>query len=185
MHESLPIFDPVLDQASLPVEAAGSRSGISYRTTVDPADAVAVRNLIRSTGFFSDDETAIAVELVEAYLTHGPASTYRFVFAEDAGRLAGYACHGRIPLTQASHDLYWIAVRPDLQGRGLGGRMLALAEDAVRVAGGRQLYVDTSARAQYAPTREFYRRRGYIAVAELADFYAPGDGKIVLLKTLR
>ena len=47
-----------------------------------------------------------------------------------------------------------------------------------------RVYVETSTRPQYAPTRAFYLACGYQLAAELPDFYAPGDGKAIFLKLL-
>ena len=51
-------------------------------------------------------------------------------------------------------------------------------------AGRTRVYVETSTRPQYLPTRAFYLACGYELAAELVDFYAPGDGKAVFLKVL-
>ena len=105
------------------------------------------------------------------------------LLAEHDG-LTGFACYGRIPLTQSSYDLYWIAVAPGAQRKGLGRRLLGLVEQAAVALGGDALYVDTSGRAQYETTRAFYRACGYGEAARLVDFYAPGDDKIVFVKRL-
>jgi ribosomal protein S18 acetylase RimI-like enzyme len=155
-----------------------------FRGDVRAGDAAAVRELVHATGFFSEEEVAVAQELVDAFISYGPDSTYRFVFAEAREGLRGYTCYGRIPLTRSSFDLYWIAVRPECQGVGLGRRLIELTEAAVRGDGGTQLFADTSSRPRYLPTRAFYRRLGYEPAAEFADFYAPGDNKIVYSKRL-
>ena len=98
--------------------------------------------------------------------------------------VAGYACFGPIACTTASYDLFWIAVHPDFQGRGLGRRLLSQAERLIREAGGRRIYVETSQRAQYDSTRAFYESTGYRLESVLPDFYAPGDGKAVYCKVL-
>jgi hypothetical protein len=54
----------------------------------------------------------------------------------------------------------------------------------MRERGGRHCYVETSGRRDYAPTRAFYKRSGYTAEAWLADFYAPGDDKLIFRKAL-
>jgi ribosomal protein S18 acetylase RimI-like enzyme len=158
---------------------------LRFRDTPTDGDRQAVRNLAASTGFFSDEEIAVAVELVETRLSQGLASGYRFTFAERAGVLDGYVCFGPIPLTRSSFDLYWIAVRPAAQRTGLGRRLMALAEAAACELGGTAMYVETSTRAQYMPTRAFYRRLGYRLAAELPDFYGPGDGQAIFTKQLR
>jgi ribosomal protein S18 acetylase RimI-like enzyme len=162
-----------------------SRPPLPLRDEPTDRDRAAVRELAAATGFFSDEEVAVAVELVEARLTQGLASGYRFLFAERDGRLDGYVCYGPIALTKSSFDLYWIAVYPDAQRRGLGCRLMARAEAAAAALGGTCLYVETSSRPQYEPTRAFYRRLGYRLLAELPDFYGPGDGQAIFAKQLR
>ena len=159
-------------------------AALRFRDWPVEADRDGVRDLAAATGFFSAEEVAVAVELVEAHLAQGPASGYRFIFAERDGRLEGYVCFGPIPLTQSSVDLYWIAVRPDRQQAGLGRRLMDLAEARAREEGGTAIYVETSTRPQYEPTRVFYRSLGYRPVAEIPDFYAPGDGQAILMKRL-
>ena len=51
-------------------------------------------------------------------------------------------------------------------------------------AGGRRVYVETSGRAQYEPTRRFYEACGYAREAVLTDFYAPGDDKVIYGQSL-
>jgi len=48
----------------------------------------------------------------------------------------------------------------------------------------RLVVVETAGRAEYAPTRAFYERRGYAAVARIPDFYAPGDDQVVYTKAI-
>ena len=57
-------------------------------------------------------------------------------------------------------------------------------ERLIRAMGGRRVYAETSGRAQYEPTREFYLRLGFDREAELADFYAPGDAKVFFVKAI-
>ncbi|MEO7387803.1 MAG: GNAT family N-acetyltransferase [Gammaproteobacteria bacterium] len=156
----------------------------TFRTTLGPPDPLAIEQLVRATGFFNDEEIGIARELADDGLAHGAGGHYRFVLADSGRDLAGYACFGPVPCTQSAWDLYWIAVDPRHQGQHLGRDVLARVESAVRNAGGTRIYADTSSRRQYAPTRAFYERRGYEQVAELPEFYAPGDGKIVFGRVL-
>lgn len=161
-----------------------NRAGPALRETLEPADVGAVRELVAATRMFNAEEVEIAAELVEETLRRGKASGYEFLMASERGRLVGYSCFGRIAGTQASFDLYWIAVAPELQGRGLGQLLLARLETRVSESGGGRLYVETSGRAQYAPTRRFYARAGYRIEAQLPDFYAPGDAKLIFAKEL-
>lgn len=156
----------------------------TLRTIPGAQDAAAVRQLVSTTGFFSDEEISIAGELVEETLSKGEEAGYHFIFAEKQGTLIGYCCFGPIPLTRDSFDLYWIAVLPGHQGSGLGRRLMEDAETAIRERGGKQVYADTSSRAQYLPTRNFYEVIGYRQAAYIPDFYAPGDGKVIYCKKI-
>jgi GNAT superfamily N-acetyltransferase len=150
-------------------------------------DVVAVSELLAATGFFSPAEVEIGAELVEEALNRGSAAGYHFLFEDAEGPLAvgksrgllGYCCFGEIPLTVGSFDLYWIAVSPQRQGTGHGTALLRAAEREMERLGARRVFVDTSGRAQYQPTRAFYQARGYTVAARLTDFYAPGDDKVV------
>jgi D-alanine-D-alanine ligase len=157
---------------------------ITYREEVRPEDGEKIGRLVRATGFFSEEEVGIAVELVEERLARGNASGYFFLFAEEEDLLIGYACFGLIPGTAHSFDLYWIAVDPEEQGRGVGRKLMAAAEQLMAERGARLIYADTSSRPQYQPTRAFYLACGYRQEAVLADFYAPGDGKVIFAKSL-
>lgn len=157
---------------------------MDLRRDVNSTDPAAVEALVRATGVFSPSEVAVARELVEERLHRGAASGYDFLLAEDEAGLLGYACWGQIPCTERSFDLYWIAVRPERQGGGVGRRILTVAEEEIARSGGSRIYVETSTRAAYDPTRAFYEQCGYARAATFDDFYAPGDGKAVYLKTV-
>lgn len=157
---------------------------MEIRSTVNVEDRAALERLLEATGFFNSEEVSVALELVTERLAEGEGSHYRFLVAEDGGRVVGYACWGVILGTRESVDLYWIAVDPAVQGKGVGKALLAAAEAQIAAEGRRRVYIETSSRAQYVPTRAFYLGCGYTIVAEFEDFYAPGDGKVVFLKVL-
>ena len=160
------------------------QDGLHFETRVDGSHPEVVRRLCGSTGNFSPEEVDLAEELVQENLRLGPASGYRFIWARQDGPTLGYACFGPIPCTLGSFDLYWIAVDRAHQGAGIGQRLMALVEEMVAAGGGRRVYVDTSSRPDYQPTRFFYQRQGYTCEAVISDFYAAGEDKVIFKKTL-
>ncbi|MGZ5916841.1 MAG: GNAT family N-acetyltransferase, partial [Methyloceanibacter sp.] len=158
--------------------------GLEWRSAVMPHDVGRIRSLVAGTGFFNAAEVDIAAELVSERLAKGIRSGYHFILAERGSGLVAYACYGLIEGTQGSFDLYWIAVAPEEQRKGLGPQVFARAEAAMRKAGAKHIYADTSTSDRYAGTRGFYRRMGFHEEARLADFYGPGDGKVIYVKTL-
>lgn len=157
---------------------------LQWRYALQPEDPEAIRHLVALTGFFNPEEIGVAEELVLERLAKGEASGYYFLMAELDGRLVGYSCYGPIAGSANSFDLYWIAVHPDVQRRGLGRRLMQESERLIYNAGGRRIYVETSGRAIYASTRIFYENCAYRLEAVLEDFYAPGDGKAIYCKVL-
>lgn len=143
--------------------------------------------LLVATGAFNADEIEIALSLFDLQMNQpesgGPAD-YDFLGAFHDGRLAGYACIGPTPATDGTYDLYWLAVDPAAQGRGLGRALVRAAEQKLVAQGGRLMVVETSSRADYAGARQFYARSGYSEAARVRDFYAPADDRILLTKRL-
>ncbi|TVM17907.1 N-acetyltransferase [Oceanidesulfovibrio indonesiensis] len=159
---------------------------LTIRTEPLSGDAGRVRKLVEATGFFRPDEADVAEELVLERLGKGLASGYHFLFvdASNEDRLDGYACYGPAPCTVGTFDLYWIAVHPEAQGRGLGRELFEAVAAAALEQGGRILIAETSSRPQYAPTRRFYDRCGCEVGAIVREFYDVDDDKVIYTRKL-
>jgi ribosomal protein S18 acetylase RimI-like enzyme len=154
-------------------------SEIIFRQEVRPEDAIHIREIVHSTGFFHDFEVDVAVELVEERLLDGMESGYHFLYAEKDGKTIGYTCFGQVACTKYSWDVYWIAVHNDHRTGGIGGKLLKETEKAIKTLGGKNIYLETSSMEKYTPTRAFYIKYGYTIHAQVKDFYDDGDDKIV------
>jgi ribosomal protein S18 acetylase RimI-like enzyme len=157
---------------------------IEFRGEPHARDISGIRRLLETTDVFYPHEIDVAVELVEDRILKGRASEYYFVFAQNRADTLGYVCHGPITMTEGRFDLYWIAVRKDAQGMGLGGKLLLRAEEDILERGGRIIYVETSSRDVYLPTRKFYLAHGYIEVARVPRFYGDEDDKLIFMKDI-
>ena len=150
-------------------------------------DQTSLEQLLRRVEVFEPHEIRVAMELVAGAL--GTSGDYLIYVAEEAGAgdgfeslIVGYICHGHNPVTDAMHDVYWIAVDPRAQGLGVGRRLLGFAEDRVRALSGRGIVIETSSRKEYAAARRLYERCGYAQAADIADFYKPGDHQLIYMK---
>ena len=151
------------------------------------SDREAIQRIISDTGFFSEIEEATALELIDESLARGEASGYICRVAcelADDNAVLGYVCYGPIPLTVGTYDLYWVAVSPRAQGRGVGRALVNHTESEIAAAAGRLLLIETSSQELYQSTVGFYERMGYAVLARINDFYKIGDDKIVFGKYL-
>ncbi len=140
--------------------------------------------ILRDTPEFKPAEVAVAEEVIDSYLRDPDGSGYHVFVAEVNSAISGYIGYGPTPLTEGTWDIYWIAVAPEKQDKGIGGLLLAHAEDKIKGAQGRLILIETSSQAGYEKTRRFYSSHDYQVIARLPDFYAPGDDKIILQKRL-
>jgi ribosomal protein S18 acetylase RimI-like enzyme len=148
-----------------------------------PADRPAVLALIEATGFFRPDEIAVAEELIDIALDRPDQKDYGIVVdTDETGAVTGYMTYGPTPLTLGTFDLYWMAVDPKAQGKGVGKALVRWLEEYVRKQGGRLIVIETSSTEKYEPTRRFYVGLDYTEVARIPDFYGPGDGRVIYTK---
>jgi ribosomal protein S18 acetylase RimI-like enzyme len=159
-------------------------NSISFRAEPQFSDRQAIATILSSTALFYPYEIEIALWLLDEGIRDGIESGYHFLFADQDNETIGYACYGPITMTDNRFDLYWIAVRKDRQGDGLGGELLRRAEKEIAAMGGMILYVETSGREDYRQTLNFYEKHQYRRVACLPDFYKDGDDKIIFMKKL-
>ena len=148
-------------------------------------DRPRITEILRDTPEFKPFEAAVAEELIDSYLDDPSGSGYHILVAEADSTVAGYICYGPTPLTEATWDVYWMAVTREKQGQGIGSALMQSAEKEIRKAEGRLSIIETSSTPAYEKTRNFHLSQGYEIVARIPDFYAPGDDKLILQKRLR
>ncbi|MFO7658969.1 MAG: GNAT family N-acetyltransferase [Bacteroidales bacterium] len=159
---------------------------IQYRYSLKATDKEKIKDLLFSTGFFHKYEIDVAVEIAETTLEKGEeVAGYHFIIAEKNDKMLGFACFGKTPCTESSFDLYWIAVHKSDMNKGIGGILLEKSEQSVKNMNGTHFWIETSSRSIYLPTRRFYEKKGYIVEAELKDFYARDDNKLIFRKVIQ
>lgn len=150
---------------------------------IEASDRASLQQLLRCIDQFKAEEVAIALALADDAL-RGPSETgYECLVAIDP-ELCGYICFGPTPMTAATWDLYWIAVSPDVQGRGVGRALYRAFVARMRARGGRQVRIETSSQESYGDTGRFYERLGFRVDGRLCDFYGPGDDLLIYYQRL-
>lgn len=149
-------------------------------------DREQIRRILTDTGHFNDDEIKVALELIDVYLNDEKQTDYIIyvIENEETKQAAGYICYGKRPLTDWTYDLYWIAVDPNIHGKGLGSRLVKHMEDDLAGSGGKIILIETSGKAEYENERKFYIKNGYEVQTIIKDFYRRGDDLFIYRKYL-
>lgn len=168
---------------SLVRQALAERPAFLIRRTL-PADRDAILEFTRETGYFRPDEVDIAREVLDDAIANEQPGEYESLTCEMHGRPVGWICHGPTPCTIGTYDIYWIVVAKEVQGKGVGRRLMQQAEALIAAAGGRLAVIETAGQPLYESTRGFYLKVGYLEAARVADFYGPGDAKVMYTKAL-
>jgi ribosomal protein S18 acetylase RimI-like enzyme len=149
-----------------------------------PQDKPAILQMLRNMPEFKPAEIAVAEELLDSYLHDSLKSGYYVFVAEAGSSIAGYVCYGPTPLTEATWDIYWLAVAPTRQNQGVGKSLLSYVEGAIKEKKGKIALIETSSKPEYKATRSFYQGQSYKLACRIADFYASGDDKLIFIKRL-
>jgi ribosomal protein S18 acetylase RimI-like enzyme len=147
-------------------------------------DRDVLKKILADTNHFNDDEINVAMELIDIYLKDENQKDYIIYVYEDSGKTAGYICYGRRPLTDGTYDLYWIAVNPNIHGKGIGSKLIEHMENDVKKLNGYLILIETSGKAEYEGERRFYEKNGYGTQTIIKDFYRNGDDLFVYRKYL-
>ena len=148
-------------------------------------DFESIRSIVIATGVFSQEEIDIAVELMEIFLNDPNQKDYEmFSYVDAEGKALGYICIGPTPATEATYDLYWIAVDPASHSKGIGTVLLNYTEAFLKQRGGRLLIAETSSTSRYDNTRQFYERKKFQKLAHIKEYYKPNDDLVIYGKYL-
>jgi len=139
-----------------------------------PQDREAIVTMLADTQAFRPDELDVAREVLDDALAQGEDGHYQsFVAEEEDGQVTGWVCFGPTPCTLGTFDVYWIAVSPGRQSKGVGTALLQYSESLIKQRGGRIAVVETSGRPSYESSRLFYLARGYQEKAASATSTPP------------
>lgn len=150
-----------------------------------PEDADPLCEIAAATGVFKPYEIEALGEVLHDYFAfERDDNGHRSATLLVDGRVAGFVYYAPDTITFGTWEMWWIAVDPALQGRGLGRLLVKFCEQDVVEAGGRMLFIDTSSLPEYEATRQFYLALGYDQEAVLRDYFNDGDSKVVFRRRL-
>lgn len=150
--------------------------------SIKPSDVTELEKLLKKIPNFNDEEVKVAMELIDITVNNPSQTDYNIFVYEEDGRILGYHCTGKRPLTDAVYDLYWIVADPEHSGKGIGKNLLEHAENFVKEQKGRWFLAETSSKESYLSTQSFYFRNNFSIISEIKDFYSVGDNLLIFGK---
>jgi len=147
-------------------------------------DREKIELMLRETKNFSEEEIKIALELIDVYNKDSEQKDYELFVDEEGEELRGYVCIGPRPMTVGTFDLYWIAVNPNVQSKGIGSGLIKYVERHIKSKAGRLIIIETSGKPSYEKERKFYEKNSYSELVSIRDFYREGDSLVIYGKYL-
>jgi ribosomal protein S18 acetylase RimI-like enzyme len=152
-------------------------------------DVAAILAIAEAIGF-QLNELEVVRKLLDNYFTDSSSSdslqnsnAKRFwLTSEDDNRVIGVVYCEPERMTDQTWNLQLIAIHPDHQGQGHGGKLLRHVEETLKARGGRMLLVETL--ASFHQAQAFYTKHDYQEEARIRDFYAASEDKVVFRKVL-
>jgi len=102
----------------------------------------------------------------------------------DVNGVDGVAYYAPEPMTEGTWNMLMICVDLCRHGRGIGTRLMCHAEEELQKEPARILLVETSGLPEFGRTREFYAMLGYDREAQIREYYAAGEDKVIFRKAL-
>ena len=137
-----------------------------------------------ATGAFTADELDVLEDVLLEWSLH-PGRDYILLTEWIDGDIAGFLIYGPTPMTRFAYDLYWIAVAPDHQKKGIGGNLeKKMCSALLEQSDSAVIRVETAGRDDYLGQRYFYLARHYGECGRIPDFYSEGDDLVLYFKKL-
>jgi ribosomal protein S18 acetylase RimI-like enzyme len=147
---------------------------------ISPADTPMLLDIVRATNTFRAVEIKALQDVLHDFHAGEHRKGHRAVILERDGEPIAFAYYAPEEITDRTWYLWWIAVSPTTQARGIGGELLRYVEDDIVRANARMLLIPTSTTYESAP--KFYRKHRYEQSAMIADYYSDGDHMVIFRK---
>jgi ribosomal protein S18 acetylase RimI-like enzyme len=111
---------------------------------------------------------------------------HRYFYVEDAGKIIAAIGIRENKYGNGGYEMDedYFAVHKKYRNQGIASQLLLAVENYVRQNHGRYVHVLSCDAEMYLPARKFYEKNGYRKVAEIPDYYVPGEGRIDYFKKM-
>lgn len=149
------------------------------RTTEQHKEALS--SILSASGQFDADSLAYVMETLDSHLEN-PETEVWFTALEDEP--VGFAYCAPEPVTSGTWNLLMLWTKDGYQGKGFGSALVSSVEKELAKRDARLLIVETSQLPEFETARSFYEKCGFRFEAEVKNFFAQGDNKLIYTKPI-
>ena len=131
---------------------------------------------------FTSDDILLASEAIKNKLENKPGQDIKV--AEFNGIALGFICYSRVPASESSYEIEWLAVHPYAQGNGIGSMLVSMAEKDIRGKSGKIIILETTSKKEYSTARHLYEKSGYKIVSRLYKLYSEKEDHLTYRKDI-
>ena len=138
--------------------------------------------IIEASGQFDVDGLAHVASTLDAYLANSEDAIWLTALANAAPIGVAYCIPE--PITDGTWNLLMLWLQEGFLGKGFGNALVSEIEKQLIERNARLLIVETSQLPDFERARKFYQNYGFQLAAEVKDFFAAGDNKLIYTKAL-
>lgn len=138
-----------------------------------------LQRILTASGQFDADSITYTLEALDNHLEN-PDSEIWFTALENEP--VGFAYCAPEPVTSGTWNLLMLWTKEGYEGKGFGRSLVSAVEAELKNRGARLLIVETSQLPEFETARAFYEKYGFTFEAEVENFFAEGDNKLIYTK---
>lgn len=147
--------------------------------SVESSDHDGILHIAVESGLFESDQ----VDVLRQMLLE-PSAEDVWLVSEKDGQPVGVAYFAPEKMTRGTWNLYFIAVLPGSQKKGVGAAMVEHIAGMLSERGERLLLVETAGLDDFEYVRRFYQSHGFLPTAVIPNFYDNGVDKVIFTRSL-
>jgi ribosomal protein S18 acetylase RimI-like enzyme len=144
-------------------------------------DIDALKQIVAQNKLF---EPELLNDMLSDFLFNEASSDVWFTLLENNVPVAFAYCIAE-KLTQGTYNILAVAVHKNLQGKGVGKKLISHIEQYLYEQKARIIIIESSGNDEYSAAKTFYYKIGYKQVATINEFWAEGEDKVIFLKKLK
>ena len=138
-----------------------------------------LQRVLTASGQFDADSITYTLETLDNHLENSDIEIW---FTALENEPVGFAYCAPEPVTSGTWNLLMLWTKEGYEGKGFGRSLVSAVEAELKSRDARLLIVETSQLPEFETARAFYEKYGFTFEAEVKNFFAEGDNKLIYTK---